>query len=370
MKMKKKKKTFNNKKRKRMKTRITPILFIISFSLGLFLIGCKDKSKTENNKENKFETLIEYIENNSDFINSEAAPAAVNSSDVMSKMDNNIHIIDIRMKDDFNQAHISGSANVAFSDLIEYFENKIDPNSFEGIYIYSSDGQASFFATAILRLLGYENVFAVRYGMASWNRIFAEETWLKKLSTKHEDKLVKENNSKPEKGNYPEVFSDKTSAYEIIKERAQELLNQKYSEYYKTSDEVFANPEKYFIACYWKKDYFELGHITGSVHYAPKKTLSRATDLSTLPIDKPIIIYCNAGNHSSAVVAYLRILGYDAYSLHYGTNEFMYEIMTTQTDNAFTESHIMNYQTISSDNTSQTTKQKEDSKPAVSQGGC
>jgi len=352
-----------------MKTRITPLLFIIGLILGLAISSCKN-NKTETTQENKFETLIEYIENNSDFINSEIAPAAVNSSEVMAIIDKNIHIIDIRMKDDFNQAHISGSANVAFSDLIEYFENKIDPNSFEGIYIFSSDGQASFFATAILRLLGYENVFAVRYGMASWNKKFAEETWLKNLSTKHQDKLVIENNQKPAKGNYPEVFSDKTTAYEILKEKAQELLNQKYSEYYKTSDEVFANPEKYFIACYWKKDYFELGHIKGSVHYAPKKTLSRATDLSTLPTDKPIIIYCNAGNHSSSVVAYLRILGYDAYSLHYGTNEFMYEIMTTQTDNAFTESHIMNYETISSDNTTQTTKQKEDTKPAVSKGGC
>ena len=42
--------------------------------------------------------------------------------------------------------------------------------------------------------------------------------------------------------------------------------------------------------------------------------------LDTLPTDKPIVVYCWTGQTSAQVTPYLRILGYDAYSMLYGMN--------------------------------------------------
>jgi hypothetical protein len=40
-----------------------------------------------------------------------------------------------------------------------------------------------------------------------------------------------------------------------------------------------------------------------------------------------VVIYCGTGHNSGFVTAYLRLFGYDAYTLKYGNNGFMYDLM-------------------------------------------
>jgi len=337
--------------------------------ISLLIAGCGGGKDNNDHLDNdKFEMLVEYIEQNGDFINTDASPGAVNASEVMENIDKNIHIIDIRTPEDYAAGHISKAVNVSFSDLIDYFENKIEASGFEKIYLFSSDGQAAFFASGLLRLLGYDNVYPVRFGMCAWHEDYAVEYWLRNLTSLYSDKLVNEDNPIPENGDYPVIKSEFNTGYEILRERAIELLQHPYKDYVVTADEVFASPENYHIICYWKKEYFDLGHIPGAIHYAPKKSLSRETQLSTLPLDKTIVLYCNSGNHSSTVAAYLRILGYDAKSLYYGANSFMYNIMMEETDQAFDDDKIMNYPLEKSEK-SDVPVENESKKP-VPQGGC
>ncbi len=54
---------------------------------------------------------------------------------------------------------------------------------------------------------------------------------------------------------------------------------------------------------------------------------SLSADLKTLPTDKTIVVYCYTGQTSANLAAYLRVLGYDAKSLKFGTNTMIYNTM-------------------------------------------
>ncbi len=316
----------------------------------------------------KFDMVMEYIETNGDFINSEECPAPANSAEVMELMDKNIHIIDIRLPEDYAAGHISGAVNVAFSELITHFETSINPANFETIFLFSSDGQAAFFASGLLRILGYENVRPVKWGMSGWDKSVAEQYWLKHISSSHSGILTTEPAPQAASEIYPVITSDLDNEYDLIRKRAIELLQQPYKNYIIDIEKLMTEPSAYYIICYCKEDFYNIGHIPGSVNYTPKKSLSRKTQLSTLPVDKPIVLYCYSGNHSSTVAAYLRLIGYEAYSLYYGANSFMHDKMSNMKEYVFTEDEIMNYP-LEKQKAASAPEQKEHNKP-VSQGGC
>jgi rhodanese-related sulfurtransferase len=344
-------------------------LIIALILSGILFSGCgTGKKQQDEGNADKFEALISYIESNHDFINTDESPAVVGADEVMKNINGNIHIIDIRTPEDYNSGHVSGSVNVAFKDLINYFEQKINPASFDHIYVFSSDGQASFFSTGLLQLLGYKNVHPVRYGMSAWDKGIADQYWLKKISSKYSAEMTTEPFPIPQSGEYPVINSEFTDGYDILRERAEQLLQQPFIKYVADIDVVIADPSKYHIVCYWKEEYYNAGHITGAIHYVPKKSLSRNTYLNTLPLNKPILVYCNSGNHSSTVSAYLRILGYDAYSLHYGTNSFMYDIMKEKTGHTFSDDQIMNYPLVRQEKSESSLP--AETKKTVPQGGC
>ena len=88
---------------------------------------------------------------------------------------------------------------------------------------------------------------------------------------------------------------------------------------------VIGNPENYYIANYWKATHYsDPGHIPGAIQYTPKASMKLSADLKTLPTDKEVVIYCYTGQTSAFLSAYLRVIGYDAKSLLYGTNGMIY----------------------------------------------
>ena len=70
-------------------------------------------------------------------------------------------------------------------------------------------------------------------------------------------------------------------------------------------------------------------------------------DLQTFPPDRKIVIYTFNGQLSAFVVAYLKVLGYDAYSLKYGASLFAYERLLwgeSTNEHVFDESKIYNFE--------------------------
>ena len=90
----------------------------------------------------------------------------------------------------------------------------------------------------------------------------------------------------------------------------------------------FDDLSSYFILNYWPHgEYITPGHIEGAYQYTPKVDLLSDAKLNTLPTDQKIAVYCYTGQTSAQLTAYLRILGYEAYSVTYGVNGFSYDQM-------------------------------------------
>lgn len=316
-----------------MKTRT---FFGLFFLLGFFLIAqsCGNKNGEDQKQDlqaqlpqvDETEALYQYVERAADLINSKIVPTMITADEVHENLGTYL-IVDLRSPEAYAQGHIKGAKNVQLAQLLDFFLNSCYPSRYEKIALVCYSGQMASYATSLLRIAGYTNMYAMKRGMSAWNRQFAEQYWIKNATNKYADRLETKANLKGQEYEYPKIETGKQHAIEIVETRVQELLEKGFKAARVKNDEVFENTDKYYIINYWPESKYDQGHIPGAVQYTPKKSLSRLTYLNTLPTDKPIVVYCYTGQHSAFVVAYLRLLGYDAKSLLWGANGFMNNLM-------------------------------------------
>lgn len=274
--------------------------------------------------------LLKDLEENGDYVNSQYFPSLIKASVVKEELGKNNLIVDLRGHEIFSKGHIKGAVNKQFTELPEYFETAIKPFEFERIILVCDDGQVSSYATSLLRLMGYGNVYALRWGMGGWNKSYAAESWMKGVSGKYENKLEVTVNEAPDPSRMPEIKSGLSSGKEISEERFRKLFGEGTENILISADEVFNDPAKYFIINFERKDKYEDGHIPGAVRYKPESTLGFTDVMSTIPIDRIVVVYCGTGHNSGFATAYLRLFGYDAKTLRYGNNSFMYDKMVKE----------------------------------------
>ncbi len=316
-----------------------------------------------------FDSLITYMEKSGDFINSEYVPAMISAPELYAQLNENVLVIDTRNSTEFAAAHIPNSVNVPFTQILNYFEGSIDPASFKTIALVCNAGQTASYATSILRFLGYNNVFALKWGFSSWNKDTADKRWIPRRSSKFAETLETKHNLKNPAGEFPSIETSEKYGYAILRERAHKLFAEDFNSVTISADTLFEAGQNFYIANYWPEQLYSIGHIPGAIQYQPKKSLKRAEQLNTLPTDKPIVIYCFTGQHSSFVVAYLRLLGYDARTLTFGANGFMHSVMLKNgISNAFTEKEIYDFP-VSSGSAASKPLEKVDV-VAVPRGGC
>jgi rhodanese-related sulfurtransferase len=271
--------------------------------------------------------LIKDLDENGDYVNSRNFPSLIKASSVYDASGTDIHIIDIRGTSDFNMGHLQDAVNISFDALPEYLMTGIKPFEFEKIIIVSADGQLASYTTSLLRLMGYGNVYALRWGMSGWNTLFADSGWLKGCSSDNQSNLETTVNSKSAAKGMPVLNTGLLTGEEIANHRFDLMFKAGLDEVMIDASTVFAYPADYYIINYDRRDKYESGHIPGAVRYKPGATLSIVNEMSTIPVDKTIVVYCGTGHNSGFVTAYLRLFGYDARTLRYGNNGFMYEKM-------------------------------------------
>ena len=293
----------------------------------------------------EFKILVDYLEANGNYINTEA-PSMILATEINENLKNKKYlVIDIRKDTDFDKGHIKGAVNLKSEELIKYFDKKIKPENFDKISIVCYSGQSASYYASVLRLLGYNNVYTLKWGMSSWNKQNAQNFWVKNSTNNHASKLETKANLIPSKGATPMISTGKTEAKEILAERASMAIGTAYGKFIIKADDVFANPSNYYIVNYWNEDQYTKGHIPGSIHYQPNKSLNFSESLSTLPTDKKIVVWCSTGQTAAHIVAYLHMLGYDAGNLAYGANSFMNAELIKNGEgwNAFTEKESNNF---------------------------
>jgi rhodanese-related sulfurtransferase len=337
---------------------ISPVL------AAVLLIGCKN-SKTEQpviieagdisevsspvTIDGETRMLIQYFKDNGDYVNSREFPSLIKASLVKEALDQNqkILVIDLRPARKYSEGHILKSVNKRIEDLPEYFEAGIKPFEYEKIVMVCDDGQISSYTASLLRLNGYGNVFAMRWGMSAWNRSIAESVWLSGLSGEYESRIEKKTNERPAAKNMPLLNTGLSTGEEISVSRFNKLFSEGSGNIEITADEVFSNPQRFYIINYERKDKYDDAHIPGAVRYKPNATLGFTDEMASIPADKTAVVYCGTGHNSGFAVAYLRLMGYDARTLKFGNNSFMVEWMQKDQANLswlpFSESDINNF---------------------------
>jgi rhodanese-related sulfurtransferase len=178
----------------------------------------------------------------------------------------------------------------------------------------------------------------------------AESGWLSGLSGKYENQLDTVGHEPPQGSTMPDLKTGMTTGEEIGAARFKLLFSQGASDVLITSDEVFSNPDKYFVINLERKDKYESGHIPGAVRYKPESTLGFTDQMASIPPDKTVVVYCGTGHNSAFATAFLRLFGYDARTLKYGNNSFMHEKMVARKETLswlpFTQADVNNFETV------------------------
>ncbi|HOQ49725.1 MAG TPA: rhodanese-like domain-containing protein, partial [Candidatus Kapabacteria bacterium] len=206
--------------------------------------------------------------------------------------------------------------------------------TYEDVVLVCYSGQSAGYATSLLRLLGYNNVKSMKFGMSSWHDDFA--TNYKNVVANGNSRVAQftstETPKPTTKNPLPTLNTGKKTGKEILEERVKFLFEKGFTSGTGsdavgiTNGDVFNNLTNFFIVNYWPAaHYADPGHIPGAMQYTPKESLKSTKDLLTLPTNKTIVVYCYTGQTSAYVSAFLRVLGYDAKSLLYGCTGMIYD---------------------------------------------
>lgn len=271
--------------------------------------------------------LLTYLEQSGDYVNGRNFPSLIKASAVFKELDGKIKIIDMRDAGAYSKGHIKGAVNVEYSKFPDYFINVIKPFEFDKIVIVCNSGQYSSYTTSLLRLMGYGNVYAMRWGMSGWNKDFAKDVWMNAVSDKYEGKLELTENARGKSSDFPLMNTGKPTGEEIMTARFNSLFSAGYSDAFITADQVFEKSEGYYTINFERKDKYDAGHIPGAVRYKTNGTLGIVDEMQSIPTDKEVAVYCGTGHNSGFVTAYLRLFGYNAKTILYGNNAFMHSKM-------------------------------------------
>ncbi|MFO7671144.1 MAG: rhodanese-like domain-containing protein [Bacteroidales bacterium] len=306
-----------------MNMKITKIWMLAILFLALFAVSCDNSEDPVNEAQ----VLAEYLESadGGNYANT-AMPAIVAADGVKTLMATGaVYIMDIRSAADYATGHIEGAVNVAAADVLSHLEG-INAASYEKVAIVCYTGQTAAWATCLARITGYDNVFSMKWGMSSWNADF--DSWSGQTSNMYATQFKTEDYPKGPAGDLPSLNTGKTEGTEILAARVDDVLAEGFGTAAIAAADVYANPGNFYIVNYWPANqYADPGHMEGAMQYTPKESISLAADLKTLPTDKTIVVYCYSGQTSANLAAYLRVLGYDAKSLKFGTNAMIYDNM-------------------------------------------
>ncbi|HOW38912.1 MAG TPA: rhodanese-like domain-containing protein [Bacteroidales bacterium] len=322
-----------------------PLLFILLL-LSVLIYSCEKEEKDPVNEAEVLATYLESTESplHKDYVSTDL-PSIIAASEVKTLNETNqVYIIDIRTATDFATGHIKNAHNVALADILTHIKG-VNLSTYTKVAIVCYTGQTAGFAAGLLRLMGYDKVFSMKWGMCAWHTNFAGK-WNTAIASgnAYQAQFTATASNKNTAGSLPVLSTGKTTGQEILEARVNALLAEGFTPASVNSQTLFGNLTGYYIVNYWPAaQYADPGHINGAVQYTPKESLKLAADLKTLPTDKPVAVYCYTGQTSAFLAAYLRVLGYDAKSVLFGTNGMIYDKMVQKSMTVFKSTEIMGY---------------------------
>ena len=331
-----------------------PIL--ISHLLAFIFASClEDPSQPDIEKEiSDAAMLLKYFESRGNIINTKIAPPTFSASDIITYSEF-ITLIDLREKERFQMGRIPNSVNVQRDSIIDYVQNTAGDSNL--VVLISETGELAAYVTSIFWLMGYYNVYSLNFGIGAWHEDFGNKI-IDEMETRSAmitPELTNDEFAKSDFSPLPQLkLGDLNNIGEIVESLGREVLD----------DQIIINnlderENDSYLICYGNLNLYKAharegptpgrGHPLGAVHYqhALIYDLESISNLQTIPSNKQIIIYSFSGQLAAFTVAYLRILGYDAYSLRYGGSQIVYERLLWNEftrDDIFSVEDIMNYE--------------------------
>jgi len=309
---------------------------------------------------NKTAEMLVHFEEQGDFPNSAFAPALVEAQELFYNIDNYL-IIDLRPNDEYVAGHIENSINVTPDSLYQYVSEIQNPN-YGKIVLVSKNGQSSAYFTCLLRLAGYNNIFTLNYGMASWNNDFADD-WFDAIG--NDTEIYFYNNDSYPMNDFTSLprqipGKENQTLEDYIQDKIKNIMADGFIEGLVFRRRLAIAASDYTICfgstsrLYFARrvgEFAELGHAEGVIFYRadPTYDFRSVNNLQTLPANRTIFIYGATGQLSACMVAYLRVLGYDAVTLLFGANQLIYGRMLDDPELnslAFSSSKIMNFEYV------------------------
>jgi len=305
--------------------KFTKYLLLIALIPALFLTSCKDDDDNPVVVEENvaFATLKTHLVSSDldlpDVLTGwiTAAPAADKHDEFVGTYD----IIDIRSAEDYGKGHIEGAINSSLTGILSAAQNTTKP-----ILVVCYTGQTAGHATVALRLSGHADTKVLKWGMSGWNSTLSGP-WNGNSGAENGVKAIGNANWTTDavatdmSYDFPAITTNATTGEAILAERVELLLNGGFKG--TPSSTILEDPSNYFVNNYWAAaDVEHYGHIKGAHRISPLSLENG--EMANLDPAQKICTYCWTGQTSSMITAYLNVIGYDATSLKFGTNNMIY----------------------------------------------
>lgn len=224
----------------------------------------------------------------------------INVDNLFTKIDagEDMLIIDIRQPEDYAEGHLKGAVNIPYGTVADSLD--IIPDDVP-VYVNCYSGQTSSQTVALLNVAGK---YATNIQSGYNNGISAIEGFENYIDTTEAtlpgdeypvDPAIKEAIA----DYYAKASSDTFKSFNFPVESLGELVE--------------AESEDYTILSIRQAEDYNAGHIAGAVNIPFAKGMEQS--FSSIPTDKPVVVYCYSGQTASQTMAILRLLGYEAYNL-------------------------------------------------------
>lgn len=306
-------------------------LFIVAIIIlsALVFSSCDrgdDLDPTNPIQKPAFTVLKEYmLENDLDLNYIQAGPdlhtkfvaGAPAEADLQAFLDK-YTILDIRSAEAFASGHIEGAKHIAFSDILTEADN-----ASKQILVVCFSGQTACYAVGILRLAGHGDAQALKWGMSGWNPETAG-SWNNNTGDEASGHANWSYAAAPSNQTYEDPFIDmyEEDGSEVLRKQLEAVVAAGFGPVTAKGTDVLNKPQDYFVNNYFSDgDYGKFGHINEALRVKDELYLE-GDGYKHLDSDDgaKVITYCYTGQTSAVTTAWLRVLGYDAYTMTFGMN--------------------------------------------------
>jgi len=297
---------------------------------------------------NEAAVLLEYLSQKDLYLHQENMEDALSlhATEVFENLGNRkYHIIDLRNAEDFFPMHIPGAVHVEQALVYDYMKS-IPLDYIDKVVLVCYAGQRASYVTGLLRLLGHENVYFLRWGMSAWQYAIARDNWLRNISNDFAGRMVNPTEATVGANELPMIFTFKTTGPEILHARVIELLQEDFANARVRAVDLVADPLQFqLIVSDPKITHADILAPEGSIMLPFFDRAEATTNLSYLLPFNPIVVASVNGQSGGLVTAFLRTLGYDARFLTSGLSTLAFNSLRDKNLPVFSQEDIKNFGT-------------------------